>query len=98
MLDKWTLIFGLMLVISALVVTFYVIAENAPKGPQEYIACGCGCCTYDEPLWKIAEVQCLNKSAGDSINKIISDDQVIAQSSGCHSAPCKEPVLYKYCD
>jgi len=65
-----------------------------PDKTQEYIACGCGCCsgvpTQDE---------CLYKNKGDSLAKIIEvDKEKASDSKFCATAGCSLPVRYHYCD
>jgi hypothetical protein len=60
---------------------------------QSYLACGCGCCVGTEPL-----VMCLYHSKGDDIQKIIDENQELAQSPGCAMAGCSLGTKYIYCD
>lgn len=60
---------------------------------SSYTACGCGCCGGESPI-----EQCLYKSKGDDINKIIESDQKVKNSPQCAYAGCSKGLLYKYCD
>lgn len=60
---------------------------------ESYIACGCGCCVGEEPI-----EECLYRSKGDNIHKIIEEDKKLAQSPICPTVGCAFPINYIYCD
>lgn len=64
---------------------------------ESYISCGCGCCGFDEPLEKIAKVECLYKSKGESIQDKINYDKQLSPEL-CAVAGCSFPIKYVYCD
>jgi hypothetical protein len=66
---------------------------TTPTEPEFYIACGCGCCSIEDP-----EIKCLYKSQGDDINKIIADDKLASQNPDCKFAGCSYPVKYVFCE
>ncbi len=72
---------------------FYETADWQTYNNEEYIACGCGCCTGVEPT-----VECLYHSEGDDIQKIIEEDKAQAQSPICPTVGCSQPIKYIYCD
>lgn len=67
------------------------------KEPESYIACGCGCCTFDKPLEEIAKIECLYKSKDESIQDKIEQDNKLSPEL-CARAGCSFPIKYVYCD
>jgi len=65
-----------------------------PVMSESYIACECGCCGGTEP----AETVCLYASQGDTIQKIMEEDQIASQQSICTVAGCSLGIKYIYCD
>lgn len=60
---------------------------------ETYTACGCGCCGGSTP-----KEQCLDKSRGESIEKVKMEDQEAAKSQNCMVAGCSPGTKYKYCN
>jgi hypothetical protein len=64
----------------------------AAKAPTSYVVCHC-CCGGDGPKKK----QCLYRSKGDSIEKLIEEDK--KPKPACPpNAGCTMPIEYAYCD
>lgn len=61
--------------------------------PLSYTVCGCGCCSGVQPA-----DQCLYKLKGDSLDKIIEEDQKQKSSPQCALVGCSRGITYKYCD
>jgi hypothetical protein len=59
---------------------------------EYYIACGCGCCSMENP-----RIECLYKSQGDSIQKIIDQDKNASKNPSCAVMGCAFPTKYVYC-
>ncbi len=60
---------------------------------NSYVACGCGCCgdvKYIE--------QCIYRSKGDDLSKIIEEDKKSKQGDLCKLAGCNMGTRYVYCD
>ena len=68
------------------------LGKAKPVVTETYVACGCGCC-YDEPLNK----QCLYHSKGDSLAKVITEDENV-KNSGCELVGCSAGIEYEFCD
>jgi hypothetical protein len=64
---------------------------------DSYISCGCGCCSFDEPIEEIAKDECLYKSEGDNIQDIINRDRSLSPDD-CAAVGCSFPIRYVYCD
>lgn len=60
---------------------------------RSYTACGCGCCGGTTP-----RQECLYRSRGDSLEKIIEEDKKIRSADACKVVGCSLGVSYKYCD
>lgn len=71
----------------------FPIVVNSSNEMKEYVACGCGCCKGEEP-----RKECLYRSKGDDIQKIIEEDKQSARSSSCNYAGCASGIKYTYCD
>ena len=88
---KIVILFGLLALI--VISTVWITTKNDKQITDSYIACGCGCCDLDNP-----KVECLYKSNGDSLQKIIDEDKKSSQSPDCNVVGCNLPVKYIYCD
>ena len=71
---------------------------NAPTaaGPQSYLACGCGCCVSETLK---PRKQCLFRSQGDDLARIIAEDRrMAADTKMCAVVGCSAGTEYMYCD
>jgi hypothetical protein len=69
-------------------------AKRARPERPSYIACGCGCCSLENP-----RVKCLYRSKGDDLQRVIEEDKRIASNQAlCAVSGCSFPVKYIYCD
>jgi hypothetical protein len=75
------------------ILSTFKFLDVTPTPPTTYTACGCGCCTEAIPPTK-----CLYKSKGDSLERIIEEDQKVKNSPQCATVGCSSGILYKYCD
>ncbi|MFH1866648.1 MAG: hypothetical protein ABIJ81_01025 [Patescibacteria group bacterium] len=93
--NKTLLIWLIILVVisGSLIFWKYKINNAYHDNNQFYIACGCGCCGGEEPT-----TQCLYRSQGDDIAKIIAQDKLAAANPQCAFMGCSFPVKYQYCD
>ena len=73
------------------------VAPPAHPGPS-YVACGCGCCggAGSDPI--LPRDQCLYHAKGDTLAKVIADDQRAAKSEQCKLAGCSLGTRYVFCD
>lgn len=71
-------------------------ASAAPSKPpgRSYVACGCGCCGGVAP----AQSVCIDRSKGETIDKIIARDQAARKRPGCAVVGCSLGTEYKECD
>ncbi len=71
------------------------IAPVTSPAKDAYIACGCGCCAPESD----ATDKCLDRSKGETLEKIIAEDKALAANLGtCAVVGCSFPVRYHYCD
>ena len=89
---KWFLI-GVLAVIISGIFGWRLATKTYKPISKSYTACGCGCCSGEEPT-----VKCLYYSKGDRIQKIIEEDKKQAQSPICPTVGCSMPIKYIYCD
>ena len=70
-------------------------ATAAPSRPpaESYTACGCGCCGEMVP----PQNQCLYRSKGDDLAKIIAADKARKDPVRCAKVGCSAGVKYTYC-
>jgi len=92
--QKWILIFLLVGLLAAMMVgVYYLIKYYEERGPQEFLACGCGCCDNNDFV-----EACLYKEKGQDIQDVINGDIATKQLVNCEGVGCSQGVLYKYCD
>lgn len=60
---------------------------------ESYTACGCGCCGGSTPK----EV-CLDRSKGESLEKVKAEDKMVANPKNCMVVGCSNGTKYKYCN
>ena len=89
---KATLIFGGIIAL-AIIAGFAAVTAPGISEPQEYTACGCGCCAGVEP-----RTECLYREEGGSMQAIMLQDQRIRESPDCETMGCSFPVRYIYCE
>ena len=76
----------------------HIDAKGTPtaSGPQSYLACGCGCCVSDTLK---PRQQCLFRSKGDDLARIIAEDRrMAANTKMCAVVGCSAGTEYMYCD
>ena len=81
----------------AAVLIVLIMLHNNLSGilPQgSYLACGCGCCGGSGTPIK----ECLYRSKGDDLQKIIEQDEIQKKSPLCNVVGCSRGVEYRYCD
>jgi len=92
--QKWTFIFLLMGLLASMIIgIYYLTIYYEERGPQEFLACGCGCCDGNEP-----QESCLYKEKGQYIQEIINTDMATKKLVNCDLIGCSQGTLYKYCD
>lgn len=59
---------------------------------DDYLACGCGCCGGTAP-----DHACYYPDRGDTLERIVADDQALAADAACAGAGCAKGTLYWCC-
>ncbi|PIN90330.1 hypothetical protein COU57_03825 [Candidatus Pacearchaeota archaeon CG10_big_fil_rev_8_21_14_0_10_32_14] len=59
-----------------------------------YLSCGCGCCSFSEPLEKIAQEKCFPE--GKTLDDMRKKDNQLSTEQ-CALAGCSYPIKYVYC-
>ena len=78
-MDKPKTFIAVLLVLAAIYALFLLLRPQ----PEEYVACGCGCCGGTEP-----KGECLYHAKGDDMGKIIADDGLLGKSPDCAYMGC----------